>query len=74
MNKEDVNTFSITFKTTNEGYSYIDSFINAHCEVIKSSVIADTEKAYKEDKHFKKLVDNCRKANKDRLDYINKYL
>lgn len=73
MNKEDVNTFSITFKTTNEAYSYILSWIEAHTELISDVVLPNTQELRDDNKHFKKLIDNVKKAKKERDLFIQKY-
>lgn len=74
MNKEDVNTFSITFKTTNEGYAYILSWMEAYTELISDRVLPNTQELYDTNEHFKALVKNVKKAQRERDDYINKNL
>lgn len=71
MNKEDIQTFSVTFKTTNEGYAYFLSELEAFTEVISDRILPETEELYKNDTHFKKLVSNVKKATRERDKYIN---
>lgn len=72
MSPGDINTFSITFKTTNEGYAYILSFIESHTELVSDKVLVDTQNMYDNDPVFKAKVKAIKKANDDKLDYINK--
>lgn len=74
MSPEDINTFSITFKTSNEGYAYILSYIEAHTELVSDKVLPDTQFMYDNDPIFKKLVKISKDANNAKLDYINKNL
>lgn len=74
MNKEDENTFSITFKTTNDGYAYILSFIESHTNLISDKVLPNTQTIYDTDEVFKKLVKNVKNAQRQRDEYINKNL
>lgn len=72
MKPGDINTFSITFKSTNEGYAYILSFIESHTELVSDKVLVDTQNMYDNDPIFKAKVKAIKKANDDKLDYINK--
>jgi hypothetical protein len=84
MTKEDINTFNITFKTTNEIYKYMMDWVNNYpndieivitpgdIKVISDSIIRDTNQLYKKDDIFKKLVKNLSKAKKIKDDYAMK--
>lgn len=72
INPEDEGTFSITFKTTNEGYNYIRNWINAHTEIISDSILPNTEKLYQEDETFRNIVKEIKNLNNRKLEYINK--
>tara|TARA_R110000772_G_C13310212_1_gene439953 strand:- start:4270 stop:4506 length:237 start_codon:yes stop_codon:yes gene_type:complete len=72
MNPGDINTFSITFKSTNEGYAYILSFIESYTEYVSDRVLPDTDNMYEADDNFKKLVKMVKKAKADRDTYTNK--
>lgn len=74
MNKEDTGTFSITFKTSNDGYAYITNWLDNHVEVISNKVLPDTSNLYESDDLFKKLVKNVKEAQIERDNYINKNL
>jgi len=73
MNKEDINTFSITFKCTNERYAGILKWLSYVYEVVSDSVIPNTKELYENDSHFKKLVKAEKEARRNKLDYINKH-
>ena len=73
INKDDIQTFSITFKTTNEGYLYILKWIEAHTELISDRILPDTQELYDTDPYFKKLVKASKDANNTKLDYILKH-
>ena len=73
INKEDIGTFNITFKTTNEGYAYILSWLETHTEVISDKITENTEELYNNDKYFRALVKMEKKARSEKLDYINKH-
>ena len=84
MNKEDVNTFNITFKTTNQIYKYMMDWVNNYpndieilitpqdIKVISDSIIRDTDQLYNNDDTFKKLVKNLSKSKKIKDDYAMK--
>lgn len=75
MKKEDVNTFSITFKTTNEAYIFMMDWINSYpndIEIISDRILPDTKFLHDNDPVFRKLVSASKKANDAKLDYINK--
>lgn len=72
INKEDIGTFNITFKTTNEGYAYILNWLQSHTEVIGDKIVEDTEELYDSDKHFRSLVKMEKKARNNKLNYILK--
>jgi hypothetical protein len=68
-------TFSITFKSSDEYYSFIDNHIKlSSSKVLASNVLLDTEKMYEEDKNFKALVKLEKKAKDAKLAYINNNL
>ena len=73
MNKKDIGTFNITFKTTNERYVGVLNWLSEVTEVISESVVPDTKDLYENDTHFKKLVKAEKEARNNKLDYINKY-
>ena len=76
MTKEDINTFNITFKTTNEAYLFITNWMGSYPEdinVISDTVLRDTDELYKQDEMFKKLVSNVKKASKIRDEYAMKH-
>ena len=73
MNKKDIGTFNITFKTTNERYVGVLNWLSEVTEVISESVVPDTKDLYENDTHFKKLVKAEKEARSNKLDYINKY-
>jgi hypothetical protein len=73
ISKEDIGTFNITFKTTNEGYAYILNWLQSHTEVISDKVIEDTKELYDNDMYFRSLVKMEKKARSNKLDYILKH-
>ena len=65
-------TFSITFKSSDEYYSFINNSIERNSsKVLSSSVILDTDLMYEKDEAFKKLVKIEKKARDAKLAYIN---
>ncbi|MCP4355973.1 MAG: hypothetical protein GY793_10165 [Proteobacteria bacterium] len=76
MNPNDIQTFSVTFKTTNEAYLYITNWLISYpkdIEVISDKILPDTQELYDNDPFFKKLVKISKDANDAKLDYINKH-
>ena len=73
MNKKDLNTFSITFRTTNEGYNYILGYIEAHTELISDRILPDTKELYKTDNTFKQMLKTKATMQRDIEDYIYRY-
>ena len=76
MKLEDVNTFNITFKTTNQVYQFMMDWVRSYpndIDVISDSIIRDTNQLYKKDEMFKKLVSNVKKANKIKDEYAMKH-
>ena len=85
MTKEDINTFSITFKTTNEIKDYMMDWVNNYpndikiirkpedIKLISDRLIRDTDEMYKQDDVFKKIIKNISKASKIRDDYAMKH-
>ncbi len=72
MTYDDIQTFSITFKSTNEAYKYITDFMKAYpndIEIISDVILKDTTKMYKEDNTFKKLVKSVKDAQRIRDEY-----
>ena len=64
-------TVNITLKVNDHELTSFESWLGQQVEVISFKVIPDTEKLYKEDKVFKKLVKNAKEANKVKEIYIN---
>jgi len=73
MNKKDIGTFNITFKTTLEHYNQILNVLNQNVDVISDSVVPDTKELYNNDDYFKKLVKAEKDARNNKLNYINKH-
>lgn len=73
MDKDDIGTFSITFKTTNEGYAYITSWMEEFTDIVSNKVLPKTEGLYEEDELFRKLVKSVKSAQRERDNYINKH-
>ena len=73
INKEDIGTFNITFKTTLEHYNQILNVLNQNVDVISDSVVPDTKELYNNDDYFKKLVKAEKEARINKLNYINKH-
>jgi hypothetical protein len=85
MKLEDVNTFNITFKTTNEIYQYMMRWVNnfpndikviitpEDIKLISDTILRDTDQLHKQDDMFKKLVSNVKKANKIKDEYAMKH-
>jgi len=65
-------TFSITFKCSNEGFSYIRDWIDNHTEIISDSILPCTKELYKTDEVFKKMVKDIKKLQEQKMDYIIK--
>ena len=73
MNKEDIQTFSITFKTTNEASSYITRWMEAHgVDIISDRVLPNTDEMYKNDPVFKKMLKEEKIRKRAKEDYIIK--
>jgi hypothetical protein len=72
INPKAVGTFNLTFKTTNEGFEYIRSWIDNHTEIISDSILPDTSELYKTDEVFKKMVKDIKKLQELKMDYIIK--
>lgn len=73
MNPNDENTFSITFKASNQAYQYILSWMNEYTEVISDRVLPNTQELYDNDPYFRKLLKASKDADIAKLDYINKH-
>ena len=76
MKLEDVNTFNITFKTTNQVYQFMMDWVRSYpndIDIISDSIIRDTNQLYKKDDMFKKLVSNVKKVNKIKDEYAMKH-
>jgi len=64
---------SITFTATDEYYSWILSHIEHHAEKVSDNIILDTKEMYDNDKAFKALVKEEKRAKNAKYDYINKH-
>ena len=73
---EDINTFNITIKTSNEIYSYIMGWFRGYSEdieIISDELLPDTNDLYHNDHVFKKMVKDYKQMKNDKLDYILKH-
>lgn len=73
MEWTDEGTFSLTFKTDNQGYEHVKSWVESHMELISARILPDTKNMINNDPAFKKLVSISKKANDAKLDYINNH-
>lgn len=76
INKEDVNAFNVTFKTTNEVYIFVTNWMRSYpddIEIISEEILPDTNELYQNDPKFKQIVKDYKKMKNDKLDYILKH-
>jgi len=69
---DDEQTFNITFKTTNEGYSYILNWLKHHTELISDRVLPDTDDLYESNESFRAILKKIKKDKDIRDSIINK--
>jgi len=65
---------NITLKVDPKEVFLIQDYLKSKYDFISLKIMPDTAKMYEEDKHFKKLVNAVKKAQKERDIYINDYL
>lgn len=76
MNPNEIRTFSITFKTTNEAYKYFSDLLESYpndIEIVSNRVLPNTQELYDNDPYFRKLLKASKDADIAKLDYINKH-
>ena len=73
MKGEDKNTITITLKIENSNVTGFQGWLDQNYELISYKILPDTEKMYKNDETFKKLVKGVKTASRLRDDYIHKY-
>ncbi len=71
MKPNDEITVNCTFKIEACQLHNFEYFLRGKLEVIDYKILPSTEKLYKEDSHFKKLVKEVSKAQRIRDVYIN---
>ena len=75
-NKEDVNVFNVTFKTTNEVYIFVMNWMRSYpddIEIISEEILPNTNELYQKDPKFKQMVKDYKQMKNDKLDYILKH-
>ena len=72
MDKNELHTISVTLKLPNSLRNDLENYLNTNFILIDYRVVANTEKMYKEDKHFQKLVKQKKDISNSILDYINR--
>ena len=66
-------TVNITLKVNDSDLTSLESDLRGFTQVIDFRIVADTERLYKEDNTFKKLVKAKKELSNQILDYINKH-
>ena len=72
MDKNELQTISITVKVRNHMQNYLENYLSKEYKLIDFRVMPNTEKMYKEDKHFQKLVKQKKDLSNSIMDYINR--
>lgn len=72
MDKNEFQTVNITLKVPNSEVVHFENELRSFFDVVDYRVVANTEKMYKEDKHFQKLVKQKKDLSNSILDYINR--
>jgi hypothetical protein len=73
---ETVNTFNVTFKTTNEVQIFMMRWLRAHpddIDIISEDVLPDTHELYLNDPTFKSMVKQKKDLQRKTWEYIMKH-
>ena len=72
MDKNELHTISVTLKLPNGLRNNLENYLNTNFILIDFRVMPNTEKMYKEDSYFQKLVKQKKDLSNSILDYINR--
>ena len=72
MDKNEFQTVNITLKVPNSEVVHFENELRSFFDVVDYRVVANTEKMYKEDTYFQKLVKQKKDLSNSILDYINR--
>jgi hypothetical protein len=73
---ETVNTFNVTFKTTNEVQIFMMNWVRAHpndIQIISEELLPDTRNLISKDPVFKKMIKNKKDLKLTVSEYIKKH-
>lgn len=72
MDKNEFQTVNITLKVPNSEVVHFENELRSFFDVVDYRVVANTEKMYKKDTYFQKLVKQKKDLSNSILDYINR--